>query len=333
MKLRKFIDCNIIDVLHEIMCHHTEHYQSDFEVDKTIFEKAALSDRSEDKHLLWLSYPCGTRCINERQAYIRETYDNSSWAFHNKTGDSVRAFAVEVMGVDGDKIWGNVYELNYYEHCNEIEKNEFESASVNVRYVDGSETELEFSYSWNNCIADKESILRTEYLPKDINRLNSVVETARKGRECSNAYEEWSIDALGKYYDEKLPIGATQDEFLNADIPAYAIYQLPPKSNNLFLDYGDYMENAGQPNIADYDFVYAAPLITSLDLEQIYQTFNIAHPEDYRGRSVSMGDVIVIKDSKGCKAYYVDTVGFKSIDNFFIEAQANLVKNEPGMEM
>ena len=49
-------------------------------------------------------------------------------------------------------------------------------------------------------------------------------------------------------------------------------------------------------------------------LDSLFEEFNINHPKDYRGRSMSMSDIIVIKEShKSDKAYYVDRFCFKDI--------------------
>lgn len=50
-------------------------------------------------------------------------------------------------------------------------------------------------------------------------------------------------------------------------------------------------------------------------LDKLYYIFNCQHPADYKGHSLSMGDVIVLgNDVKS--AYYVDTVGFQLLDSF-----------------
>lgn len=52
-------------------------------------------------------------------------------------------------------------------------------------------------------------------------------------------------------------------------------------------------------------------------LDQLYQRHNTqAHPEGYRGHSLSMSDVVILQGRKGCAAYYVDRFGFAPLPKF-----------------
>lgn len=50
-------------------------------------------------------------------------------------------------------------------------------------------------------------------------------------------------------------------------------------------------------------------------LEAIYEKFNIDHPADYEGRSLSVSDVVEIRESNTLNPgfYFVDSIGFKAI--------------------
>ena len=67
-------------------------------------------------------------------------------------------------------------------------------------------------------------------------------------------------------------------------------------------------------NAAAYDRVYDGKMDCN-SLENIYQKFNIDHPGDYKGRSLSVSDVVEIKESDTLNPgfYFVDSIGFKSI--------------------
>lgn len=69
-------------------------------------------------------------------------------------------------------------------------------------------------------------------------------------------------------------------------------------------------------NLMDYDCVYT----DSIDgedpdavLENLYEMFNINHPLDFNGHSLSMSDIVVLFDDNGCKWYYCDSFGWKDI--------------------
>ena len=63
-----------------------------------------------------------------------------------------------------------------------------------------------------------------------------------------------------------------------------------------------------------YDRVYDGKLDCS-SLETIYEKFNVDHPADYKGRSLSVSDVVEIRESDTLNPgfYFVDSIGFKAI--------------------
>ena len=67
-------------------------------------------------------------------------------------------------------------------------------------------------------------------------------------------------------------------------------------------------------NAATYDRVYDGK-VDCISLENIYQEFNVDHPADYKGRSLSVSDVAEIRGSDPLNPgfYFVDSIGFKSI--------------------
>lgn len=75
-------------------------------------------------------------------------------------------------------------------------------------------------------------------------------------------------------------------------------------------------------NAAAYDRVYDGKM-DCISLENIYQKFNVDHPADYKGRSLSVSDVVEIRESDTLNPgfYFVDSIGFKSIALGFIDTQ------------
>lgn len=67
-------------------------------------------------------------------------------------------------------------------------------------------------------------------------------------------------------------------------------------------------------NAAAYDRVYDGKM-DCISLENIYQKFNVDHPADYKGCSLSVSDVVEIRESDTLNPgfYFVDSIGFKSI--------------------
>ena len=67
------------------------------------------------------------------------------------------------------------------------------------------------------------------------------------------------------------------------------------------------------------DSVYTAPLDQNTSLDEIYHRFNMEHPTDYTGRSLSLGDIVVFRQDGKQTAYYVDSVGYREVPEFFKE--------------
>ena len=69
-------------------------------------------------------------------------------------------------------------------------------------------------------------------------------------------------------------------------------------------------------NRKNYDHVYTAPLEKGQTLEDIYRQFNLDHPADFRGRSLSVSDVVVLRQDGKETAHYCDSFGFKLVPEF-----------------
>lgn len=103
----------------------------------------------------------------------------------------------------------------------------------------------------------------------------------------------------------------------------YVIYQLKDsdENRNICFESFDYLVKQGKmPDIANYEKVYEGKLADISDssdvqvqLETVFYRFNMERPDDFIGHSLSVSDVVEIKD----KAYYVDKFGFKEIPDFF----------------
>lgn len=71
-----------------------------------------------------------------------------------------------------------------------------------------------------------------------------------------------------------------------------------------------------KPDPKNYENVYSGKLddIPSKNkLEGIFTMFNIDYPKDFKGRSLSVSDIVVLNDENGKSAHYVDSFGYKDI--------------------
>lgn len=99
----------------------------------------------------------------------------------------------------------------------------------------------------------------------------------------------------------------------------FSIYQINTDRDNnrvcfLGLDSLERFQHSKEVDPALYDRVYDGKLDCN-SLETIYEKFNIDHPADYKGRSLSVSDVVEIRESDTLNPgfYFVDSIGFKSI--------------------
>lgn len=99
----------------------------------------------------------------------------------------------------------------------------------------------------------------------------------------------------------------------------FSIYQINTDRDNnrvcfLGLDTLERFQHSKEVDPVLYDRVYDGKLDCN-SLETIYEKFNINHPADYKGRSLSVSDVVEIRESDTLYPgfYFVDSIGFKSI--------------------
>ena len=69
---------------------------------------------------------------------------------------------------------------------------------------------------------------------------------------------------------------------------------------------------------ANYEKVYTAPLTPDMGLERIFEKFNIDRPEDFKGHSLSVSDVVVLHQNGKDTAHYTDSIGFVDISKDFL---------------
>ena len=120
-----------------------------------------------------------------------------------------------------------------------------------------------------------------------------------------------------------------ENMLLNSGEKQFGIYQITerdPEHDYRFMGL-DYVEKKGiTVTRADYDLIYAAPLTEKDTLDGIYERFNIQRPADFTGHLLSVSDVVVLNDGSTVKAYYVDSIGFAELPDFFKERNMDLQK-------
>ena len=136
---------------------------------------------------------------------------------------------------------------------------------------------------------------------------------------------------------EAAAAGLTVEEYVASDYeapaqPNFSIYQVPPGPEGRDLRYRSYEELQADGLSVDrknYQLVYTAPLDKDTTLDEIYRRFNIEHPADYKGHSLSTGDIVVFRQDGKQTAYYVDEgADYRQVPEFFAQPEKQLTPDE-----
>ena len=128
-----------------------------------------------------------------------------------------------------------------------------------------------------------------------------------------------------------------QKAFQQNPADSYCIYQLrrDPKLAELRFMNSQYLREHGlEPAFDNYEAVYSGSLSsdgsTEARLDDLYMKFNTAHPQNFTGNSLSVSDIVVLKQQGTVSSHYVDSVGFVQLPAFLPD---NCLKNaEMSME-
>lgn len=139
--------------------------------------------------------------------------------------------------------------------------------------------------------------------------------------------QDYKAQVQAEIAQEAAAAGVTVEEYAAAGYEApeqdsFSIYQI--KSGDETRDYRfepyDRLQATGRSvDRANYGLVYTAPLDGKTTLEDIYRTFNIDHPADFKGHSLSVSDVVVLHQGGKDTAHYCDSFGFQQVPEFLRE--------------
>ena len=109
---------------------------------------------------------------------------------------------------------------------------------------------------------------------------------------------------------------------LNGKEDSYGIYQLARREETMDLRFEpfDRLQATGHTvDRANYELVYTAQLTKDMTLGGIWEKFNIDHPADFKGHSLSVSDIVVLHQNGENTAHYVDSIGFQQVPEFLQE--------------
>ena len=182
-------------------------------------------------------------------------------------------------------------------------------------------------------------------------------ETLMQGREQVTEYEgifgiekaDWENEKSLRALQEELAEGRANKEaqLLYGDSDKYGIYQLkdiPEMRQFQFAGTeslkrrGIIKDNLGAIKPENYNLVYVGELselqgrTQSATLEAVYEKFNIDHPADYKGHSLSVSDIVVLHEDGKNSAHFVDLFGFTGLPDFMRELEGVEEQEKEGIE-
>ena len=129
-----------------------------------------------------------------------------------------------------------------------------------------------------------------------------------------------------------------EQAFLESPDDSYAVYQLKCDDATADLRFmnSEYLRKKGiEPQYENYELVYTGALTkdgSQLEkLEDLYRIFNIEHPQDLHQpcsqgiHSLSVSDIVALKQAGVVSYHYVDSIGYKELTNF--RTTENYLKN------
>lgn len=214
---KRFINVDVVDFLENIMRNNTEHYQSDFELDKETIFKSATSKREEDKALLWLSRACGTQCNKLHDVFVKNSAAHTTWCYYGAQGydnNSIVACAVEINGVVNGVVRGNVYELDFSDLIKDIHANAVAPLEYEKTFEDGFVVRVPFEKSntsfYYDLVEEHGAIVDSLAIPQDAAELRQVLaaQKSKRGRLRIGFHNKDMKPAL----DEQVKSAATRVE-------------------------------------------------------------------------------------------------------------------------
>ena len=193
----------------------------------------------------------------------------------------------------------------------------------------------EYGYTWDGMLPLKEEAALHLYEKEDmqifllhVDGSESIPDSpedikahAEKGGIFGIHKEDWNALTEYRAMKEELAAGAPEKEMhlLYGKGDTFGIYQL--KDGAGMRDYHfepyDRLQAAGlSVQATNYDLIYTAELTPGTSLEDIYTRFNIDHPKDFKGHSLSVSDIVVLHQNGENTAHYVDSFGYREVPEF-----------------
>ena len=150
----------------------------------------------------------------------------------------------------------------------------------------------------------------------DLDAHDGIFAVTREEWEDSPSFDAQVMDRMDHQQER-------EQAFLNHKGDCYAIYQVKHTDELRDIRYEglEWVKSIGRTVQRDnYDLVYTAPLtpgdLKGSVLDNLEYRFNNEHPADYRHPSMSVSDIVAIKQDGKVSCHYCDSFGFQQIPGF-----------------
>ena len=154
-------------------------------------------------------------------------------------------------------------------------------------------------------------------------------ELAEKYTELFKQPETFARDEQGKII--AIPLKTPEEK---GSVKMYGIYQLNDSEDTAKVRFMN-LEYIQKTNFtidsSKYNLIYSGDMKPGETLESVYERFNLNHPADFRGHSLSVSDVISVHENGVETAYFVDSYGFKTIPEFFTQQSVSVNMETDGL--
>lgn len=175
--MEKQID--ILEFLSHVVEENTQHYQSDFAYDIKSLLAAAMEQTAEKRCFYWMSRPCGTWCVLEREAFLRDTVAHAIWTYYANASEGIKAYRIVVNAVgDNELLIGDVYPLNYQEQVRRVIDAALPVRQVSTQFQDGTTLCLphaDYLAQRRFLILEHGEIEHIDYVPESESELAHVI--------------------------------------------------------------------------------------------------------------------------------------------------------------
>ena len=165
-------------------------------------------------------------------------------------------------------------------------------------------------------LMEKDAVVFTLYRDKPAEMIFDAEDIVSHNGIFGIACEEW------RNIHDTVPNRDVHQRFLDAPGDAYAIMQLKQDAPADLRFMG--LKSLSSPPLPDnYDTVYISPIASvqnqAATLENLFEIFNVNRPADFTGHSLSVSDIIALKQDGVVSYHYCDNVGFQELPGFMSE--------------